>query len=182
MAFNINEIKSQLVYGGARNSLFSVQFANPVNSAGDLKVPFLIKASSLPESSLGNIQVPYFGRKINVAGDRTFSPWRVTVMNDEDFLIRNAMETWSTAINSLEGNINTLSTSSPALYKVDASVTQYSRTGAIIRVYTMVGAYPVDVEGIGMDWGSTDQIEEFNVTFMYDNWFVSGGNTGAPIV
>ena len=71
MALNINEIRSQLVLGGARPSLFQVVFNNPANAAGDAKVPFMARAAQLPASTLGTIEVPYFGRKIRLAGDRT---------------------------------------------------------------------------------------------------------------
>jgi hypothetical protein len=178
MAFNINEIKSQLTYGGARQTLFSVQLFNPANGAGDVKTPFLVRSASIPEARLGNIAVPYFGRKINLAGDRTFPEWSVTVINDEDFLIRNAMENWSNSINSLEGNVRTFGTSSPTAYKSDGIVTQYAKTGAILRQYTFHGIYPADVSQIDLDWEATDRIEEFRVTFLYDSWEVSGGKTG----
>ena len=103
MAFNINEIRSQLTFGGARASLFQVQFTNPANGVADIKVPFMVRAAQIPSSDLGVIEVPYFGRKIRLAGDRTFADWTVTVINDEDFLVRNAMEQWSNQINSLRG-------------------------------------------------------------------------------
>jgi len=176
--FNINDIKSQLVGGGARQSLFSVQFNNPANGIANVKVPFMVKASSIPEARLGNIQVPYFGRKINLAGDRTFAEWSVTVINDEDFLIRNAMEQWSNKINSFQGNLRTFGTSSPLAYKSDAIVTQYGKTGNTIRQYTFHGIYPADVSAIELDWNTNDQIEDFRVTFMYDWWDVTGGTTG----
>jgi T4-like virus tail tube protein gp19 len=178
MAFSVNEIKSQLVGGGARQSLFSVQFANPANGTGDIKVPFMVKASSIPEARLGNIDVPYFGRKIKLAGDRTYADWTVTVINDEDFLIRNAMENWSNKINSFEGNLRTFGTASPLLYKSDATVTQYAKTGDILRQYTFHGIYPGDISNIDLDWNATDQLEEFRVTFMYDYWEITGGITG----
>ena len=89
MAFNINEIKSQLTLGGARPSLFQVTLTNPVNTSGDLKMPFMCQAAQMPASTLGTIEVPYFGRKIKIAGDRTFAEWTITITNDEDFLIRN---------------------------------------------------------------------------------------------
>jgi hypothetical protein len=178
MAFNINEIKSQLVGGGARQSLFSVQFNNPANGVANIKIPFMVRTSSIPESKLGNITVPYFGRKINLAGDRSFSDWNVTVINDEDFLIRNAMEQWSNQINSFEGNLRTFGGSSPLLYKSDAVVSQYGKTGEVIREYTFRGIYPGDVSNIELDWEATDRIEEFRVTFMYDYWEVTGGTTG----
>ena len=100
MAFNINDIRSQLALGGARPALFQVIMNNPANSGGDAKVPFMARAAQIPASTIGTIEVPYFGRKIKIAGDRTFAEWTVTVVNDEDFLIRNAMEEWMQNINS----------------------------------------------------------------------------------
>jgi hypothetical protein len=94
MTFNVNDIRSQLTFGGAKASHFQVQITNPVNGLANLKTPFMVQAANLPESSVGTIEVPYFGRKIKLAGDRTFPEWTVTVINDEDFLIRNAMEEW----------------------------------------------------------------------------------------
>ena len=79
MAFNINEIRSQLTLGGARNSLFQVTIQNPANGVADIKVPFLVKAAQIPASTLGTIEVPYFGRKIRLAGDRTFEIGRAHV-------------------------------------------------------------------------------------------------------
>ena len=178
MPFNINEIKAGLVGGGARPSLFSVQFSNPANSIADIKIPVLCRATSIPESRLGNIRVPYFGRFVNIAGDRVFDAWSVTIINDEDFLIRNAMEQWSNQINSHEGNLRTFSGPSPLLYQSDATVTQYSKTGDILRQYTMTNAYPAEISSIDLGWEETDRIEEFRVTFVYDSWNISGGSTG----
>ena len=178
MAFNVNEIRSQLTFGGARNSLFQVTITNPANSVADIKVPFLVRAAQIPPSTLGTIEVPYFGRKIRLAGDRTFGQWTVTVINDEDFLIRNSMEEWSNKINSLQGNVRLFGSASPLLYKSAAQVTQYSKTGNPIRTYTFSGIYPSEISPIDVDWNSTDQIEEFTVTFQYDYHEVSGGITG----
>jgi len=178
MAFNVNEIRSQLTLGGARNSLFQVTITNPANSVADIKVPFLVRAAQIPPSTLGTIEVPYFGRKIRLAGDRTFGQWTVTVINDEDFLIRNSMEEWSNKINSLQGNVRLFGSASPLLYKSSAQVTQYSKTGNPIRTYTFSGIYPSEISPIDVDWNSTDQIEEFTVTFQYDYHEVSGGITG----
>jgi len=178
MAFNIQEIRSQLVLGGARASLFQVQIANPANGAGDIKVPFMVKAAQIPASTTGVIEVPYFGRKIKVAGDRTFAEWTVTIINDEDFLIRNAMEQWMNSINSHAGNIREFGSASPLLYKSNAQITQFSKTGVPIREYTFNGMFPTEVSAIEMAWETTDAIEEFTVTFQYDFWEVSGGVTG----
>lgn len=176
MAFNVNDIRSQLVLGGARSSLFQVDITNPVNGASNLKTPFMVRAAQIPSSSLGVIQVPYFGRKIKLAGDRTFDQWTVTVINDEDFLIRNALEEWSNAINALQ--VNTSRALTPLAYKAQAIVTQFSKVGLPIRQYRFNGLFPSEISPIELDWNNTDAIEEFQVTFQYDWWDVAGGTTG----
>ena len=178
MAFNVNEIRSQLTLGGARNSLFQVTIQNPANGVADIKVPFMVKAASIPASTLGMIEVPYFGRKIKLAGDRTFADWTVTIINDEDFLIRNAMEQWSNQIQSYQTNLRQFGSAAPSAYKAQAQVTQFSKTGVPIRTYTFNGLFPTEIGNIEMDWNSTDAIEEFTVTFQYDWWEVTGGVTG----
>jgi len=172
MAFNINEMRSQLVYGGARQNLFQVRINNPANNSGDLKTPFMVQAAQIPESQLGVIPVFYFGRQMKLAGDRTFGDWTVTVLNDEDFLIRNAMEEWSNRINRLEGNVRDINR-----YKSNATVIQYAKDGTPIREYRFDGIFPSVISPIELDWGNTDQIESFQVTFTYDYWTVSGGTT-----
>ena len=183
MAFNILDIKASLQYGGARPTLFKVNIFNPLVPAADLTVPFMVRATQIPASDLGTIQIPYFGRKIKVAGDRTFAPWTVTVMNDEDFLIRNAMEQWSHAINTHISNRNIVDggvarSGGPENYKSDATIVQYSKTGQIVRSYQFIGLYPETISTIDLDWNATDQIEEFQVTFQYDSFVVTGGDTG----
>jgi hypothetical protein len=180
MTFNINDIRSQLTGGGAKNSLFQVQIFNPATTVADLKTPFMVKATSIPASTLGMVEVPYFGRKVKIAGDRTFEEWSVTVINDEDFLVRNAMEQWSASINSHQGNITSFGSASPLQYKSTALVTQFSKTGVPIREYKFNGIYPTSVAAIEMAWETVDQIEDFVVTFQYDWWSVDGvtGNAG----
>jgi hypothetical protein len=172
MAFNINEMRSQLVYGGARHNLFQVRISNPANNSGDLKTPFMVQAAQIPESQLGVIPVYYFGRQMKLAGDRTFGDWTVTVMNDEDFLIRNAMEEWSNKINRLERNVREINR-----YKSNATVIQYSKDGSAIREYKFDGIFPTVIAPIELDWANNDTIQSFQVTFSYDYWTVSGGVT-----
>ena len=109
MAFNINEFKSQLVGGGARSNLFQVQLLNPVDPSADFKIPFMVKASTLPASTITSIDsVNYFGRQVKYAGSRTFAEWGVTVINDEDFLVRNSMEAWMNSIATHDTNLRGL--------------------------------------------------------------------------
>ena len=173
---NITEFRSRLSGGGARANLFEVEIAFPEELGINLtdvsdKVPFLVKAAEIPASNLGNIPVPYRGRVLPVAGDRTFDPWTVTIINDTDFQIRDAMEKWSNSINDLQtaqGSID------PAVYQRSALVKQLSREGSnpgdpekVLRTYNFEGIYPNTVSSIPLDFGATDQIQEFQVTFNY---------------
>ena len=183
MPFNISAFKSNgLVYGGARPSLFNVFLSVPgglgIDNVSVDKFRFVCKSAELPESTIAQIEIPYFGRKIKIAGDRTFDTWTVSVINDEDFLIRNAMENWMSAINSHQGNITAFNSASPLQYKAQAQITQFSKTGVPLRVYNFNGIFPTEISAIDMAWEATDQIEEFNVTFQYDWWNISGGITG----
>jgi hypothetical protein len=174
MAFNINEFKSQLTGGGARSNLFQVQILNPVDSTADFKVPFMVSAAVLPASSIAETLVNYFGRPIKYAGARTFDSWTVTIINDEDFLVRNAMEAWMNGIVSHDSNLQSL----PQDYKSNALITQYSKNGEPLRTYKFEGLFPTSVAAQTMDW-DTDGIQTFDVTFSYDLWMVEG-NTGIP--
>lgn len=178
MAINILDIQSQLQFGGARPSHFEVIFNNPVEAASDLKVPFMCKAASLPEGIIGKIEVPYFGRKYNIAGDRTFTDWTVTIINDEDFLVRNGIERWQSAINGHESNLAEFQSASPLLYKADGSVKQFSKTGVVLREYKFRGMFPINYSQIDLNWETTDTIEEYTVTFAIDYWEVGSSITG----
>jgi hypothetical protein len=178
MAFNISEMRQKLKYGGARNTQFRVTLTNPVDGSADALVPFMVQAASLPEWMLGVIQVPYFGRFIKLAGDRVFAPWQVEVINDENFPIRNAIETWNNAINSLEGNIRNLPSSQASHYQSTAVVEQLSKTGKVVRAYEFEALWPSQVGAIQLGWSDTDQIEVFPVVFEYDSFRVVKGPTG----
>lgn len=187
MAFNINDFKSRgLTKGGVRPSLFQVEI-NPnigEDSATMEKFIFTCRASEVPAATVESVNVPYFGRQIKLAGDRTFADWSVTVMNDEDYLVRNMFEDWSNQINQLAGNIKLLPSNT---YKsTDATVTQFSKDGSKIRAYQFVGIFPVSVGAMALDWDATNTIQTFDVTFAYDYWLpiqvggVSIIETGAP--
>lgn len=173
MAFNINDIRSQLTYGGARQNLFQVNIQNLGNGSADFKVPFMVQAAQLPASTITPINVPYFGRQLKLAGDRTFEPWTVNIINDEDFLIRNAMEEWSNKINRLQRNVREINK-----YKSQAQVTQFGKDGTKLRIYEFNGIFPTSISAIDLGWDQDNAYETFQVTFEYDYWTVSGGVTG----
>ena len=177
MAFNVNEFSGALKGGGARSSLFQVNITNPANGIADSIVPFMTKGAQVPAATLGTIEVPYFGRQVKIAGNRTYAEWTPTIINDEDMSIRNAMEQWNHSINSIQGNLRATGRSSPSLYKASAQVTQFSKTGDILRVYDFVGLYPSEVGTIDLAWDA-ETIQEYTVTFQYDYCQISGGTTG----
>lgn len=162
----------------ASSSQFRVQLLNPVNGTADLRAPFVIKAAQVPSSQIGTVEVPYMGRKIKMAGDRTFEPWTVTVINTEDNSLRNALEEWHSAINGVESNTRNFTDANPQQYKSQAQISLLSRTGKVLRVYNFVGLWPQNIASIDVDWGNSDATQEFSVTFEYDYWEIVGGDTG----
>ena len=137
-----------------------------------------VQAAQIPSSTLGVIQVPFFGRFVKYAGDRTFQPWQVNVLNDEDFKLRHALETWSNLINEMVGNKRNLFLGNN--YKTSALVRQYGKKGKndVLRTYKFEGIFPAQISEINLEWASNDQIEQFSVVFEYDYWTVVDGNTG----
>lgn len=178
MAFNITEFQGQLTGGGARPNLFQVTIDNPVDRGAFIKTSFMVQAAQIPEATLGQATVNYFGRQVKLAGNRTFPDWTVTIMNDEDFLVRDGMERWSNAINGLESNLRSPALATTATYKTNATVTQFGKQGNPIRTYNFVGIFPITVGSIALDWGTNDAVETFDVTFAYDYWQAGQGVIG----
>lgn len=173
MAFNVQNFRASLQLDGARASLFEVVMNLPPAAgftALDQEVRFKARATSLPGDSISSVSVPYFGREIKVAGTRTFTDWSFTVINDENFLIRNNLELWMSGLNSHVGNLRNPALATHNLYQADAWVTQFGKTGDIIKQYRIVGAFPTDVAAIDLDWSEGDRIEEFTVTLAYQWW------------
>lgn len=175
MAFSVNSFRSQLQYDGARPNLFEVYLNFPPgvidgSGAAQIKTTFMAKASHLPGSTIGTVPLYYFGREFKVPGNRTFAPWTITIINDEDFLVRNAFESWMNLINSHAGNLRDPSMLNELGYSVNATVVQYGKTGNVIKQYDFVGMYPDDSPPIDLDWGANDSIEEFTQTLQYQYW------------
>lgn len=177
MPFNINDMRAQLTGGGSRASHFQVIITNPINGAADLKTPFVVKAAAIPTVQIGKIEVPYFGRKIAIPGDRVWEDWTTTVINDEDHLVRNALEHWSNAMNAFQRNIATAGPS-PTAYKSQAQITSYGKDGTVLRVYQFNGIFPLSIGSMEKNWDTTDTLDEFQVTWAYDDIEVIGGITG----
>ena len=183
----ISQFKSQLIGGGARPNLFEVELTTlPAGIAWPAdNFRYMCKAAQLPASVIANIDIPFRGRIFKVAGDRTIEPWSITIINDEDFRIRKAMEEWVDLIAKLENN---LGATDPSAYMVNAKVfqlgrgaTQSSQTNAgdrnsVLREYEFIDIFPTSVSSIDLSYDSSDTIEEFVVDFQVQSFaFVDAG-------
>ena len=164
---NINDFKAKLAGGGARNNQFKVTMPFPgyAQVGGEIEdLAFLCTATSIPAMTIGQVTVPFRGRQIKIAGDRSFATWSVTVLNDTNFKLRNAFERWQNGINNMtdgEGLTN------PVDYQVDVFVDQLDRNGNTLKSYTLRGAFPTEIASIPLDYETNDAIEDFDVTFHY---------------
>ena len=161
----ITDFKSKLSGGGARSNLFECELAFPtavnVEGLNDIlnKARFLVKAANLPASNVAPIEVPFRGRVLKIAGDRTFDSWTVTVINDTDFSIRSAFENWMNTINKLNDNTGLVN---PADYQADAFVFQLDRDGQSLRKYRFYDTFPTQVGPIELSYDAQG-IQEFTV-------------------
>ena len=172
MPFSINTFRSNaLNNAGARANLFDVTMTGAtVAGLNASEFTFACKAAQIPSSTVGVVEVPYFGRVVKVPGNKTFENWTVTIINDEDFNIRNAMEKWITAMGTHEGNVATISAGDGTLYG-QATVNQYAKAGGtVLEAYNFVNIFPINVAAIDLAWDTNDQIEDFSVEFAYDYW------------
>ena len=187
---NISAFKSALIGGGARPNLFEVELTTlpgDITWDGGENLRYMCKAASLPTSTIANIDVPFRGRIFKVAGDRTFEPWTITIINDENFKIRNAMEEWMDVMSKLENNIGA---TDPGAYMVNAKVFQLGRgskkssqdssgtENAVLKEYEFVDIWPSAVSTIDLSYDSSDAIEEFTGDFQVQTFSLAGA--GAP--
>lgn len=188
----LNDFKSRLTGGGARPNLFECEINFPSAASGeDTGLPeytrFLVKAANLPASTLSVIDIPFRGRNLKIAGDRTFDPWTITVINDTDFRIRNAFEKWMNYINKHEDNSGQ---TDPVSYQQTMKVYQLGRAKVgesmqsdsempILKAYEFYGTFPTAISAIDLSYDSTDTIEEFTVDLQVQWWDAldSTGNT-----
>ena len=172
----ISDFKSKLTGGGARANLFEVVLtfpdaAQPPQEVLD-KSRFLVKGARLPASNIAQIEVPFRGRVLKIAGDRTFDSWTVTVINDTDFSIRSAFENWMNTINKLNDNTGLVN---PADYQADAFVFQLDRDGQTLRKYRFYDTFPTQVGPIELSYDAQG-IQEFQVELQVLYWEAIKGN------
>ena len=181
----ISQFKGALIGGGARPNLFEVEVTTlPAGIQWNAdSFRYMCKAASLPASNIAAIDVPFRGRIFKVAGDRTFDTWTVTIINDEGFILRTAMEEWMNQISKLENN---LGATQPQSYMTNAKVFQLGRgsktssednTGeknTVLREYEFVDIFPTNISAIDLSYESSDTIEEFTVEFQVQSFSLAG--------
>ena len=194
-ARTINSFKSKLFGGGARPNLFEVVLQFPDGVGIDANAPedarFMVKAANLPASNINVIDVPFRGRNLKIAGDRTFDVWTITVINDTTFNLRNAFELWMNGINKHD---NATGETTPADYQTDAMVYQLGRSTVqttagqggsiqgqddklpVLKSYKFHGIFPTNVSAIELSYDQPDTIEEFTVDLQVQWWDAFKGN------
>ena len=167
---NIDAFKTQLMGGGARPNLFQVTIGQPpIGPAMDsVLASFMIKAASLPASTISVIELGYRGRKLKLHGDRTFEPWKITVINDTDMQLRTAFEQW---MNNIHQHVSNIGAEDPGQYHANMIIDQLDhRANLPVRTYNIIGAWPSSVSAIELNYDTNDTVEEFEVEFAYQYW------------
>lgn len=180
MPLNLELFKASLVDGGARASLFQMEINKQGTVAGLNAVPFHVRVSEIPGSTITPIVQKFAGREIKFAGQRTYGNLSVTVLNDENFRVRTAIEDWMNKINAREANVR-LAGPTELQYQGDAIVNQFTKTGVPIKAFKFVGLFPVTMAAIPLDWSNDGVIEEYTVEFAYQYWEPTTPSTGAVI-
>jgi hypothetical protein len=186
----ITGFKSALKGGGARPNLFEVTIPSFPAGIGwdDIEFNFMCKAAALPASNMAPIEIPFRGRILKVAGDRTFDTWTVTIINDEDFVLRTAFEKWMNLMSKLDNNTGA---TDPGAYMRNATVNQLGRgadvgrfsqnnnggtfaeaTAEPLRSYRFYDIFPTNVSAIDLSYDTSDTIEEFTVEFQVQYWTI----------
>ncbi len=173
----ITDFKSKLSGGGARSNLFEVVLSFPEAAPADANVldksRFLVKSVAMPASTVTPLPVAFRGRTLNVAGDRTFESWTITIINDTDFIIRSAFENWMNTINRVSDNTGV---TDPALYQADAFVYQLDRDGSTLRAYHFYDLFPTNMSSIPLSY-DTESIQEFTVEMQVLWWEAIKGDS-----
>ncbi len=194
----LSDFKSRLAGGGARNNLFEVtlpafpgaaeEFWGEGENESNTKFAFMCKAAQLPASTIASIPVPFRGRELKVAGDRTFDPWTVTIINDEDFGLRTSFEQWMNKLSKLN---DATGVTNPTSYMTNAYVKQLGRgaekfattndggQSSVLRSYKFYDIFPTSISAIDLSYDSTNTIEEFQVEFQVQYFTVGESEESA---
>ena len=170
---NLSAFTTALQGGGARANQFMVTMGGTGATGLTNNFHFLCRSAQVPALTIGEVAVPYRGRVIYLAGDRTYDAWTVTIMNDRNYSVRAFLENWMDDMSDIGGTTkaNALSAAS---YYANATVQQLDRNNKSIRTYKLEGVWPTTLDAIDLSYDANDAIEEFGATFRF-NWLTAGG-------
>ena len=177
----VDQFKAKLTGGGARPNLFQVTCNFPGFAGGNTELAsFMIKGAALPSSKTEALDIGFRGRKLRVAGERSFEDWQIKVINDVPMKLRDAFERWMNGISQHQSNIGR---GRPSDYQVDWAIAQLDKSGNTVKSYIFRGVFPTLISAIDMSYDKTNEIEEFDVTVAYQYWEsnttpTSAGNSG----
>jgi hypothetical protein len=181
--FNVERFKSALTNGGLRPNQFAVQISFPTYVPGAAlavsRSPFLVNIAELPGQTVNPAVVLYRGREVKFSGDRIYAPWTMTALNDSQLSVRNGLEAWMSGMEDLQTKTGRLN---PAEYQRNIDIFQLDRNGNILKSYTLLDAFPVDLTPVALDFGANDTISTFSCTWQYQSFVTSsqtGGNLGS---
>ena len=168
MSLRVDDFKAKLKGGGARPNLFRATVNFPAYAGGDVELTsFMCKAAQLPASVMNVIEVPFRGRQLKIAGDRTFEVWSPTIINDTGFEVRNALEKWKNGINGHSANTGI---TNPVGYQADLLVEQLDKDGSVLKTYNFRGCFPTNLSAIELSYDTVDTLEEFTAEFQVQYW------------
>ena len=187
---NVSSFLTQ-VKQGVRPNMFQVDITFPGTVEADQTlVSYMCKSAALPASNIGVIEVPFRGRTVKIAGDRTFDNWSATFINDKEMKTRSYFEQWLNEINTHKAN--TANITDPTAYGRTVVIKQHEKdntpAGSELRSYKLWYAFPISTSAIDLAYDSNDQIEEFSVEFQYSYWTVgddsdtTAGDSGISIL
>lgn len=168
MVLGVDDFKAKIRGGGARPNLFKATINFPGYAQGDVELTsFMCEAAQLPGSTTGTIEIPFRGRRLKLSGDRAFAPWTVTIINDTNMAVRDAMERWMNGMQQHSANIGI---ADPLLYEADLKVEQLDKAGDTIKTYILRGCFPTALSPIDLSYGAENEIERFTVEFQIQYW------------
>jgi len=170
--FRVDDFKSKLVGGGARPNLFRATINFPSYAGGDSELTsFMCKAAQLPSSVIAQIDVPFRGRQLKIAGDRTFENWNITVIQESSMEVRNSFERW---LNGINEHVNGTGLVNPVDYQADMLVEQLDRNDNVIKAVNIRGAFPVNLGAVELSYETTDALAEYTIEWAYQYWESAG--------
>ena len=174
---NLSSFTQALQGGGARANQFMVTMGGAGATGMTNNFHFLCRSAQIPAMTIGEVAVPYRGRVIYLAGDRTYDAWTVTIMNDRNYGVRSQLESWMNNMGDI-GAASTAATLNANNYYATAIVKQMDRNDATIRTYTLDGVWPTTLDAIDLAFDANDAIQEFGATFRFNWMTIAGGGTG----